>query len=444
MKTNLLLFLLTLMVFSGQLSAQTANEEHSSYYEAGKVYYDNEDYANAFEQFRQGAELSYADAQALLGYCYAMGKGVNKDLEKAVYWYQKSAEQEHALGQCYLGICYYNGLGVAKDLEKAFSLFKKSAEQENALGQYYLSHCYLNGVGVDKDIVQGLRWVEKAANQGLAYAQYVLGYCYYEGIGVPQNYKSAFYWFKQAAEQGDGLSQYYVGCCYLYGDGIEEDEQLAVNWLKQAAEQGDSDALYLLGICYSNGDGVAEDLNEAKSWFEKAAAQGNEKAKTALAELKKPAASQSAPKNSQPETAADDDDAPKPTAAELAALKKFKASMAGHTYQCNNFSFNDPTLNYIMTAGGMQIVASITFISKTQARVKATFKLNSSAAQRSPTAYQMKESIERIMNYTGTIYTWGPYLAFKNPNGNSDYMVKPREGTLKLVDEYGNVFKKVK
>jgi len=118
--------------------------------------------------------------------------------------------------------------------------------------------------------------------------------------------------------------------------------------------------------------------------------------------------------------------------------------MAGHTYQCNNFKFNDPTLDYIMSAGGMQIVASIVFVSKTQAKVKATFKLNSSAAQRSPTAYQMKESIERIMNYTGTIYTWGPYLAFKNPNGNSDYMVKPREGTLKLVDEYGNVFKKIK
>lgn len=412
MKTKLFLFLLALMVSFGQLSAQTANEEHSSYYTAGKEYYDNGDYANAFEQFKQGAELGFADVQAVLGYCYA------------------------------------NGEGVAKDLEKAFSWFKKSAEQENALGQYYLSLCYLNGEGVDKDIIQGLKWLEKAAKQGDVHAQIELGECYYEGIGVPSDYKSAFYWFKQAAIQGDEMGQYNVGFCYLYGQGIEEDQQLAVNWLKQAAEQGCEAAQYQLGFCYREGYGVAEDLKEAKSWFEKAAAQGDEDAKTALAELKKPAASQSAAKDPQPAAAAsdsaNDDGSPKATKAEVAALKKFKASMAGHTYQCSNFSFNDPTLNYIMSAGGMQIVASITFISKTQARVKATFKLNSSAAQRSPTAYQMKESIERIMNYTGTIYTWGPYLAFKNPNGNSDYMVKPREGTLKLVDEYGNVFKRVK
>lgn len=408
MKTKLFLFLLALMVSSSQLSAQTANEEHSSYYTAGKEYYDNEDYANAFEQFKQGSELGFADAQAVLGYCYATGKG------------------------------------VAKDLEKAFSWFKKSAEQENALGQYYLSLCYLNGAGVDKDIIQGLKWLEKAAKQGDANAQIELGECYYEGIGVPTDYKSAFYWFKQAAIQGDEMGQYNVGFCYLYGKGIEKDEQLAVNWLKQAAEQGHDAAQYLLGLCYREGYGVPEDLKEAKSWFEKAAAQGYEKAKTALAELKKPTASQSAAKDSQPAASdsANDDGSPKATKAEVAALKKFMAGMVGHTYQCSKYSIGEP-YDYIMSSGGMQLIVTVKFISKTQAKIESTLKLNSSAARQSPTAYNIKEAVDRTMNYTGTIYTWGPYLAIKNPRG-SDFKFKPREGTLKLETQSGNIFKKIK
>lgn len=422
MKTKLLLFVLILLGLPVSVNGQSAANEHSNEYTTGMQHYDNKNFGMAFNQFQQGAENGYADAQNALGDCYYEGEGVTKDLQKAVYWYQKAAEQGYAPAQ------------------------------------YSLGYCYQEGEGVTKDIVQAIKWYDKASEAGDADAQNALGDCYYEGIGVPQNYKEAFYLFNKAANKDNVEAMYSLGYCYLNGEGTETDTQRGIYWLKKAADEGHDLAQYNMGLCYYEGNGVAQNMQEAKNWFKKAAEQDNEDAQKILAELKDqntsvknqseqkaiPQTAQSAQTAKAVVEEDDDDDAPKPTAAELAALKKFKASMAGHTYQCSNFKFNDPTLDYIMSAGGMQIVASIVFVSKTQAKVKATFKLNSSAAQRSPTAYQMKESIERIMNYTGTIYTWGPYLAFKNPNGNSDYMVKPREGTLKLVDEYGNVFKKVK
>ena len=433
MKTKLLLFVLILLGLFVPVNAQTAAKEHSNQYVTGMQHYDNENFGMAFSQFQQGADLGFADAQCALGDCYYNGEGVDKDLKKAVFWYQKAAEQDYAPAQ------------------------------------YNLGYCYQEGEGIEKDIAQAIKLFDKASEAGDEDAQNALADCYYEGIGVAQNYREAFYLYNKAANKDNVDAMYSLGYCYLNGEGTETDTQRGIYWLKKAADEGHELAQYNMGLCYYEGNGVAQNMQEAKNWFQKAAQQGVEDAQKILAEFKdqnssvnkNQTASQTAPKTASqaapkttPQTAQskpvvveeddDDDDAPKPTAAELAALKKFKAGMAGHTYQCSNFSFNDPTLNYIMSAGGMQIVSSITFISKTQARLKTTFKLNSSAAQRSPTAYQMKESIEALMNYTGTIYTWGPYLAIKNPNGKSDYMVKPREGTLKLVDEYGNVFKKVK
>ena len=423
MRTKLLLFVLILLGITWPVHAQTAATEHSTSYTTGMQYYDNEDFGMAFSQFQKGAELGFADAQYALGDCYYEGEGVAKDLQKAVYWFQKAAEQGYAPAQ------------------------------------YSLGYCYQEGEGIEKDIVQAIKWYDKASEAGNDDAQSALGDCYYEGIGVPQNYKEAFYLYNMAANKDNVDAMYSLGYCYVHGQGTDKDTQRGIYWLKRAADEGHEQAQYNLGLCYYEGNGVTQNMQEAKNWFEKAAKQGVEDAQKMLAEFKDQNTSakknqsasqtaQSARTTQSTQTAKveedDDDDAPKPTQAELAALKKFMAGMAGHTYQCSNFTFNDPTLNYIMSAGGMQIVASIVFISKTQAQVKATMKLNSSAAQRSPTAYQMKESIESVMNYTGKIYTWGPYLAFKNPKGDSDYMVKPREGTLKLVDEYGNVFKKIK
>jgi len=66
-----------------------------------------------------------------LGFCYEIGKGVTKDVEKAKEWHTKAAEQGHAEAQFSLGYCYENGQSVPKDLKKAVEWYTKAAEQGN-------------------------------------------------------------------------------------------------------------------------------------------------------------------------------------------------------------------------------------------------------------------------------------------------------------------------
>ena len=410
-KISLLLMLLAMSAFMMGVRAQ----EHSSYYTAGKQSYDSKNYGQAFEQFKQGAEQGHADAQNALGDCYYEGEGVAKDLQQAYNWYKKAADQGYADAQYNMGYCLQQGEGVAKNLAMAASLF------------------------------------EKAAEQGNADAQSALGDCYYEGTGVNKDLRAAFYWFNKAAFQGQVDGMYSLGYCYLHGEGTAKDIDRGISWLKQAAEQGHDFAQQQLGHCYAEGEVVSQDLATAKRWLEKAAAQGNEDAKEELAELNKAKASSPAKQTEQqteqqaedqPSRASVKSDAPQATKAELAALKKFMTGMVGHTYQCGQVSVGEP-IDYIMSTGGMRLVQSVTFISKTKATLKTTLKLNSSASRMSMSAYQIKESIESKQNFTGTVETWGPYLVLKRADGEK-WKFMPREGTLKLVTPGGNVYKKVK
>ena len=91
--------------------------------------YDIEDYETAVEVAHKFAEENNAEAQNLLGLCYANGNGVEQSYTEAVKWYTKAAEQGYAEAQCNLGNCYYNGEGVTKDKTEAVKWYKKAAEQ---------------------------------------------------------------------------------------------------------------------------------------------------------------------------------------------------------------------------------------------------------------------------------------------------------------------------
>lgn len=51
------------------------------------------DKALGVECYRKAAELGHAEAQFLLGNCYSLGDGVDKDMAEAMKWYQKACDQ---------------------------------------------------------------------------------------------------------------------------------------------------------------------------------------------------------------------------------------------------------------------------------------------------------------------------------------------------------------
>ena len=70
-----------------------------------------------------------AKAQTSLAHKYALGKGVEKDMNEAVRWYRVAGDQGEPEAQFNLGYMYYNGEGVERDYTKAVEWFRKSAAQ---------------------------------------------------------------------------------------------------------------------------------------------------------------------------------------------------------------------------------------------------------------------------------------------------------------------------
>ena len=281
------------------------------WYSRGGVFQKEPDEKTSKEYFLKAAEQGHSGAQCVLGWCYAHGYGVAKDMSEAMKWWRKAADQGYAEAQCNLGLAYLNGEGVATDKAEAVKWWRKAVEQGHAIAQYNLGWCYANGQGVKQDYAEAVTWWRKAAEQGHAEAQYGLGLCYANGLGIATDKAEAVKWYRRAAEQGNadaqydlgiaypnGLgiakdiseavmwwhkaadagyakAQYNLGCYYANGLGVAKDMSEAVKWCRKAAEQGDAKAQYHLGWCYANGLGIAKDISEAVMWWHKAAEQGN-------------------------------------------------------------------------------------------------------------------------------------------------------------------------
>lgn len=132
----------------------------------GVRYYNENDYANAFELFKKAAQQDNAAAQNNLGNCYYYGHGVIQNYGTAVSWYGKAAEQGDADAQNNLGNCYYLGNGVAQSNNTAVAWYRKAAEQGNAEGQYNLGNCYWNAIGVEQSYDSAREWLGKSVEQG--------------------------------------------------------------------------------------------------------------------------------------------------------------------------------------------------------------------------------------------------------------------------------------
>ena len=62
--------------------------------------------------YRLAADQNLPDAQNQLGYCYFVGRGVEKNAMEALTWFRKAADQDLPQAQHNLGFCYDSGIGV--------------------------------------------------------------------------------------------------------------------------------------------------------------------------------------------------------------------------------------------------------------------------------------------------------------------------------------------
>ncbi len=265
-----------------------------NYYEEGIIVDKNEQ--KSLKLYTDSAKLGYAPAQEKLGDVYRQGLlGSDESPKESFNWYLKAAEQGRSSAQFYVGYYYANGYGVKKDVKLAFEWYTKAAEQKSPAALNNLAVCYEYGRGVEIDLAKASYYYEESAKLGNVTAQKNLAICYKDGSGVEKSPSKAFYWTLEAAKNGDIESQGKTALYHLKGYGTDSNRAQALLWyaryylkdihinsaseaydfLERKADEGDSQALYVVGKCLQYG--VVVDLchDKAFMYFEKAAELGH-------------------------------------------------------------------------------------------------------------------------------------------------------------------------
>lgn len=94
----------------------------SQYWEAGE-------YGRIFSGLLPLAEQGYPLAECQVGYFYAEGLGVERDLDRALLWTRRAAEHGDRDGQFNLGCFYEEGTALARSMEQAALWYQRAARQ---------------------------------------------------------------------------------------------------------------------------------------------------------------------------------------------------------------------------------------------------------------------------------------------------------------------------
>ena len=94
----------------------------SQYWEAGE-------YGRIFSGLLPLAEQGYPLAECQVGYFYAQGLGVERNLDKALLWTRRAAEHGDRDGQFNLGCFYEEGTVLARSMEQAALWYQRAARQ---------------------------------------------------------------------------------------------------------------------------------------------------------------------------------------------------------------------------------------------------------------------------------------------------------------------------
>ena len=94
----------------------------SQYWEAGE-------YGRIFSGLLPLAEQGYPLAECQVGYFYAQGLGVERDLDRALLWTRRAAGHGDRDGQFNLGCFYEEGTALARDMEQAALWYQMAARQ---------------------------------------------------------------------------------------------------------------------------------------------------------------------------------------------------------------------------------------------------------------------------------------------------------------------------
>ena len=188
----------------------------------------------ALESFEKAYRAGDDMGSRNLGYCYAIGLGVETDKAKAAEWYRISGEAGNAKAMCNLGVLYLYGHGVEKDPVQAAEWYRRSSEAGYSRGRTNYACMLRDGEGVDKDPEKAVYWFEQS---GSPRAERLLAQMYLSGTDIPKDIPKA----KELLESASSRDRKAM---FILGDLIyDEDRDRAIGLFRRSAEKGFDDAI---------------------------------------------------------------------------------------------------------------------------------------------------------------------------------------------------------
>ena len=238
----------------------------------GMSYYDNQQYSQAFAEFKPLADRGDEKAQYYVAYMYLNGYGVSQDENKGLDYLQKSVNQGFEKSLAMMGYFLSEGLHVPMDKQKGIELYQKAAEKGDDDALLNLGVLYYLGDGVDQDTRIALDYFQKVnmASKPLV-GRYIANI--YQASGNPEEQAKVKTLYMTAGANGDLGSIHSLA--YLYQTGPENERNIAeaVKCYTYAASQSFAASQYALGTLYANGNGVEKNILTAYAWLSLAANQ---------------------------------------------------------------------------------------------------------------------------------------------------------------------------
>jgi TPR repeat protein len=253
-----------------------------------------------------------AESQYIIGFCYAAGRGVQRDWAEAVRWLLMSADQSNFKAQTALGSCFLNATGVPKDRIEAYAYYSLAAPfypeartNLDILDANFTADEKSRGLQRFQEMRQRLADREAFSAAKKAHAKSELSpsnekmrapargteitgeseLAINQPAAIAPEKVKLFNELMAAAESGDTIAQFKVGQAYFDGDGVASDVLKGAKWYRKAAEKGNVDAQWNLANAYDYfkdkrlGDklkiGVYDCSRQALAWWLMAAEQGH-------------------------------------------------------------------------------------------------------------------------------------------------------------------------
>ena len=253
------------------------------------------DMGAAATHFRAAAEKGYTPAQAVLGVHYAKGLGVAQNWTEAVRWYRQAVIGGHAGAAVNLGQCYQNGNGVRQDRAEAAKLYRFAADRGDPSAAGLLASiggspqpaaAPTNNVPQRTPAARTFPIPPTPPTMGVPLAQRDEAEQLWQravALVVSNAARDAMPVLYRCALMGDRRAEATLGIRYQDGDGVKADDHAAAYWFGLAAAQGHRGSQYALGGMYLEGEGgLPKDLAKATALLIKSANQGFDKAQLAL------------------------------------------------------------------------------------------------------------------------------------------------------------------